>query len=133
MPFSPPARPAGRCLLASERTPRKFSVVMPTGKNHDPDRIRHFCNQALHSQRTVEPLRVGSATAPRIALVTSARHVEQPQAMPIEAAGFQKGMQTGIVLQVNQSYRADFQLQVNASDQTVEVSAAIMQVESHST
>jgi hypothetical protein len=59
--------------------------------------------------------------------------VEQPQAMPIEAAGFQKGVQTGIVLQVNQSYRADFQLQVNASDQTVEVSAAIMQVESHST
>jgi len=59
--------------------------------------------------------------------------VGQDYVVEVEAAGFQKGVQTGIVLQVNQSFRADFQLQVGAAAQSVEVSAAIMQVETNST
>src|SRR5579859_1680705 len=51
--------------------------------------------------------------------------VGQDYVVEVEGAGFQKGVQTGIVLQVNQSFRADFQLQVGAAAQSVEVSAAI--------
>src|SRR5437762_3919320 len=59
--------------------------------------------------------------------------VGQDYVVEVEAAGFQKGVQNGIVLQVNQSFRADFQLQVGTAAQSVEVSAAIMQVETNST
>jgi hypothetical protein len=51
----------------------------------------------------------------------------------VNAAGFQKASQTAITLQVNQSFRADFRLQVGAAAQSVEVSAAVMQVETTST
>jgi hypothetical protein len=51
----------------------------------------------------------------------------------VEAKGFQILTQTGITLQVNQRYRADFQLVVGALTQTVEVSAAAAQVETTST
>ena len=51
----------------------------------------------------------------------------------VEAAGFRKSTQTGIILLVNQRYRADFQLMVGALTQTIEVSAAAAQVESTST
>ena len=50
--------------------------------------------------------------------------VGQDYVVEVEAAGFQKGVQNGIVLQVNQSFRADFQLQVGTAAQSVEVSAA---------
>src|SRR5438445_10559408 len=56
--------------------------------------------------------------------------VGQDYVVEVEAAGFQKGVQTGIVLQVNQSFRADFQLQWGTAAQCVEVSAAITVVES---
>ena len=59
--------------------------------------------------------------------------VGQDYIVEVEASGFQKGVQTGIGLQVNQSFRADFQLQVGTAAQSVEVSAAIMQVETTST
>jgi hypothetical protein len=59
--------------------------------------------------------------------------VGQEYVVEVEAAGFQRASQTNITLQVNQSFRADFQLQVGAAAQTVEVSAAVMQVETNST
>lgn len=51
----------------------------------------------------------------------------------VEAAGFQKNVQNRITLEVNQSHRADFQLQVGTTAQSVEVSAAAVQVETTST
>jgi hypothetical protein len=51
----------------------------------------------------------------------------------VEAAGFQKSVQSRITLQVNQSYRADFQLQVGTAAQSVEVSAVGVQVETNKT
>jgi len=59
--------------------------------------------------------------------------VGQDYVVEVEASGFQKGVQSGIGLQVNQSFRADFQLQVGTAAQSVEVSAAMMQVETTST
>jgi len=51
----------------------------------------------------------------------------------VETAGFRKAIQSGIVLLVNQDFRADFKLQVGTTTQTVEASAVAMQVESTST
>jgi hypothetical protein len=51
----------------------------------------------------------------------------------VEAAGFRRAVQSGIVLFVNQDFRADFKLEVGATTQTVEASAIVMQVESTST
>jgi hypothetical protein len=51
----------------------------------------------------------------------------------IESAGFEKAVQSGITLLVNQDFRADFKLQVGTEAQTVEASADTMQVESTST
>ncbi len=51
----------------------------------------------------------------------------------VEVAGFQKSVQSGIKLQVNQSYRADFRLVVGTAAQSVEVSAVGVQVETAST
>ena len=50
-----------------------------------------------------------------------------------EAAGFQASVQTGIKLEVNQKYRADFKLVVGAATETVEVSGAITQVDTVNT
>jgi hypothetical protein len=50
-----------------------------------------------------------------------------------EAAGFQKGVEQGITLTVNQVFRADLRLILGSATQKVEVSAAIMQVETTST
>jgi hypothetical protein len=50
----------------------------------------------------------------------------------VEAAGFSKAVQSGVTLFVNQDFRADFQLQVGTTSQTVEASAAAMQVETAS-
>jgi hypothetical protein len=51
----------------------------------------------------------------------------------VEAKGFQVLTQTGITLQVNQRFRADFQLVVGAVTQAIEVTAAAAQVETTST
>jgi hypothetical protein len=51
----------------------------------------------------------------------------------VEAAGFQKSVESRITLQVNQSYRADFRLLVGTAAQSVEVSAAAVQIETAST
>jgi len=50
----------------------------------------------------------------------------------VESQGFEKAVQTGITLLVNQDFRADFALHVGATAQTVEASAAVMQVETTS-
>ena len=50
-----------------------------------------------------------------------------------EAAGFQASVQTGIKLEVNQKYRADFKLVVGAATETVEVSGALTQVDTVNT
>ena len=51
----------------------------------------------------------------------------------VAATGFEKGVQKGIKLLVNQSYRLDVHLHVGAMTQEVTVSAAAVQVESTST
>ena len=51
----------------------------------------------------------------------------------VEAPGFRAGVQTGIKLEVNQRYRADFKLVVGAVTATVEVTGAITQVDTSST
>ena len=51
----------------------------------------------------------------------------------VESAGFEKAIQNGITLLVNQDFRADFKLVVGAASQTVTASAVTMQVESTST
>lgn len=50
-----------------------------------------------------------------------------------EAQGFQASVQTGIKLEVNQKYRADFKLVVGAATETVEVSGALTQVDTVNT
>ena len=50
-----------------------------------------------------------------------------------ESAGFEKAIQNGITLLVNQDFRADFKLVVGSASQTVTASAVTMQVESTST
>lgn len=50
----------------------------------------------------------------------------------VDAVGFQRTVRTGIQLLVNQDFRVDFQLQVGTTAQTVEASAATMQVETTS-
>src|SRR5437868_8419320 len=51
----------------------------------------------------------------------------------VEAVGFRASVQTGIKLEVNQKYRADFHLAVGAVNETVEVSGAGTQVDTSST
>jgi hypothetical protein len=51
----------------------------------------------------------------------------------VEAPGFRAAVQTGIKLEVNQKYRADFKLTVGAVTATVEVTGAITQVDTSST
>jgi len=51
----------------------------------------------------------------------------------VETAGFRRAVQSGIVLLVNQDFRADFKLEVGATTQTVEASAVALQVETTST
>jgi len=51
----------------------------------------------------------------------------------VEAAGFEKGVEQGITLLVNQVFRADFSLRIGSATQKVEVSAAPAQVETTST
>jgi hypothetical protein len=50
-----------------------------------------------------------------------------------EAPGFQASVQTGIKLEVNQKYRADFRLVVGAATETIEVSGATTQVDTVNT
>jgi hypothetical protein len=50
-----------------------------------------------------------------------------------EAPGFQASVQTGIRLEVNQKYRADFKLVVGAATETIEVSGATTQVDTVNT
>ncbi len=59
--------------------------------------------------------------------------VGEDYVVEVAAAGFQKSVQSRITLQVNQSYRADFQLLVGTAAQSVEVSAAAVQVETTNT
>jgi hypothetical protein len=51
----------------------------------------------------------------------------------VEAPGFQSTVRTGIKLDVNQKYRADFDLKVGAVTQTIEVSGIGAQVDTSST
>ncbi len=51
----------------------------------------------------------------------------------VEAPGFEKAIQSGITLLVNQRYRADFRLVVGAVTQSVKVSAEAAQVETTNT
>jgi hypothetical protein len=51
----------------------------------------------------------------------------------VVSAGFDKAVQTGIALLVNQDFRADFKLQVGTTSQVVEARADAIQVESTST
>jgi hypothetical protein len=51
----------------------------------------------------------------------------------VEAPGFRASVQTGIKLEVNQKYRADFKLTVGAVTATVEVTGSITQVDTSST
>ena len=51
----------------------------------------------------------------------------------VEAPGFQAAVQTGIKLEINQKYRADFKLAVGAATETVEVSGATTQVDTINT
>src|SRR5262249_14311680 len=51
----------------------------------------------------------------------------------VEAPGFRAAVQSGIKLEVNQKYRADFKLQVGAVTATVEVTGSITQVDTSST
>jgi len=51
----------------------------------------------------------------------------------VEAPGFTAAVQSGIKLEVNQKYRADFKLAVGAITATIEVSGAITQVDTTST
>ncbi|HZS98969.1 MAG TPA: carboxypeptidase regulatory-like domain-containing protein [Terriglobales bacterium] len=51
----------------------------------------------------------------------------------VEASGFRASVQSGIKLEVNQKYRADFKLTVGAVTATVEVTGAMTQVDTSST
>src|ERR1700680_2786605 len=59
--------------------------------------------------------------------------VGENYSVQVESAGFQPTAQTGIKLDVNQTYRADFNLKVWALNQTVEVSANAAQVDTSNT
>src|SRR5215472_11879963 len=59
--------------------------------------------------------------------------VGEHYAVQVEAAGFQKNAQTGIKLDVNQKYRADFTLKVGSIQETVSVNANAAQVDTSST
>src|SRR5215469_15628550 len=59
--------------------------------------------------------------------------VGENYAVQVEAAGFKKTAQTGIKLDVNQKYRADFTLKVGSIQETVSVSANATQVDTSST
>jgi hypothetical protein len=59
--------------------------------------------------------------------------VGQSYRVQVEAKGFAKATQGGIVLLVNQRFRADFQLVVGSTTQTIEISAHTVQVETTST
>jgi hypothetical protein len=52
--------------------------------------------------------------------------------MSVEAGGFRKSVQTGIILQTNQRARLDFQLQVGQVTETLEVAASAPLLESTS-
>ncbi len=59
--------------------------------------------------------------------------VGEKYSVQAEAKGFEKSVQNGIKLVLNQKYRADFKLVVGAVTETVEVSGATAQVDTSST
>ena len=59
--------------------------------------------------------------------------VGEDYAVVVEASGFRRSTQSGIKLQVDQRFRADFRLQVGTVAQEVSVSANVAQVETTST
>src|SRR5215831_8801026 len=59
--------------------------------------------------------------------------VGENYSVQVEATGFQKNAQTGIKLDVNQKYRADFTLKVGSIQETVSVNANAAQVDTSST
>ncbi|HXJ96676.1 MAG TPA: TonB-dependent receptor [Terriglobia bacterium] len=59
--------------------------------------------------------------------------VGQNYRVEVEAKGFEKAAQAGIVLRVNQRFRADFQLVVGSTTQSIEITAHPVQVETTST
>jgi hypothetical protein len=59
--------------------------------------------------------------------------VGENYSVQVEATGFQKSAQTGIKLDVNQKYRADFTLRVGSINEKVEVSANAAQVDTSNT
>src|SRR5205814_8933971 len=59
--------------------------------------------------------------------------VGEKYSVQAEAKGFEKSVQNGIKLVVNQKYRADFKLVVGAVTETVEVTGATAQVDTSST
>src|ERR1035437_3780305 len=59
--------------------------------------------------------------------------VGENYSVQVETAGCQKSAQTGIKLDVNQKYRADFSLKVGSIKETVEVSANSAQVDTSNT
>ena len=59
--------------------------------------------------------------------------VGENYSVQVETAGFQKSAQTGIKLDLNQKYRADFSLKVGSIKETVEVSANSAQVDTSNT
>jgi len=59
--------------------------------------------------------------------------VGENYAVQVEAPGFQKTSETGIKLDVNQKFRADFALKVGSIQETVSVNAAAAQVDTSST
>ncbi len=59
--------------------------------------------------------------------------VGENYSVQVEAAGFQKTAQTGVKLDVNQKYRADFALKVGSIQETVSVNANAAQVDTSNT
>ena len=59
--------------------------------------------------------------------------VGEKYSVQVEAKGFEKSVQNGIKLLLNQKYRADFKLVVGAVTETVEVTSSTTQVDTSST
>jgi hypothetical protein len=111
-------------LLAQIRSATVTGTVRDTTEAVVPDAGVVITHQETGTATAVKTTAAGVFTAPYLEAGT--------YTVAVRVAGFVPYRQTGVVLAVNQTVRVDIDLKVGASEQTIEVSAQVTQIQTDS-
>lgn len=114
--------PQGRAQIT---TATMLGTVSDSSGSAIPGAVVTATNEATGRSYTATTGAVGSYLLPLLPITGT-------YALSVEAKGFQKFLQTGLTLRLNQNQRLDVVLQVGAVTQTVQVTAAPTQVDTES-